>query len=120
MQRAIARGAGLTHQLLAFLRRLHLAPKVVNVEQPIQTVMPLLSTTMGSNIQIVVHAKKDSWHCAVNPNPLGSATLNLAIHGEGMDPEHLNQTFEPFFTTKEIGKGTGLGMSMVLGFVRQS
>lgn len=40
--------------------------------------------------------------------------------GTGISPEHLEKATEPFFTTKEIGKGSGLGLSMVYGFAKQS
>ena len=40
--------------------------------------------------------------------------------GEGMPPEVLSRVMEPFFTTKEEGKGSGLGLSMVYGFMKQS
>jgi PAS domain S-box-containing protein len=40
--------------------------------------------------------------------------------GTGISPDHLEKVTEPFFTTKEVGKGSGLGLSMVYGFARQS
>jgi signal transduction histidine kinase len=40
--------------------------------------------------------------------------------GQGIPPNLLDKVFEPFFTTKDVGKGSGLGLSMVYGFVKQS
>jgi PAS domain S-box-containing protein len=48
--------------------------------------------------------------------------VRLAVEdtGTGISPEHLEKVMEPFFTTKELGKGSGLGLSMVYGFAQQS
>jgi hypothetical protein len=52
--------------------------------------------------------------------PGSYVTISVTDTGSGISPEQLNKVREPFFTTKLSGEGTGLGLSMVYGFVRES
>jgi PAS domain S-box-containing protein len=64
----------------------------------------------------------DAAYCAVHPGFVLGEFVLLAVsdNGCGMDVETLGKVFEPFFTTKDQGEGTGLGLAMVYGIVKQN
>ena len=73
-------------------------------------------TIEGTNIFV------DEDYSQLNPElkPGQYVVIGVSDTGMGMPPDVLNRAFEPFFTTKEPGQGTGLGLSQVYGFVKQS
>ena len=161
---AARKGSDLTHQLLAFARKQELEPRNVGVNGLVQGMAPLVSRTIGENIELKVDVMNGDPHTLIDPSQLESAILNLAINardamgnngkltietqsahldqyyaeknpdvvpgdyvmvavsdnGCGMSAELLEKVFQPFFTTKPAGQGTGLGLSMVYGFIKQS
>lgn len=64
----------------------------------------------------------DEAYAKANPDVPVGAYVMIAVSdtGVGMTPEIQSRVLEPFFTTKEVGKGTGLGLPQVFGFVKQS
>jgi PAS domain S-box-containing protein len=76
----------------------------------------------GTIVIETANAVLDAEYAARNPDvaPGEYVRLSVSDQGIGMTPEVLARAFEPYFTTKEIGKGSGLGLSMVYGFVKQS
>jgi PAS domain S-box-containing protein len=149
IRQAAERGRDLTRQLLAFSRRQHLSPVTVDVNALIRDFAPLMRQAVGEAVTIDLKLADELVCAHVDPTQLETALLNLAVNardampdggavtiatrrdgerisievkdtGIGMSPEVRDRVFEPFFTTKEVGKGSGLGLSQVYGFVRQS
>ncbi len=96
----------------------HLESALVNVAINARDAMP-----GGGKVTIeATNVFADEGYCRVNPelSPGQYVLICISDTGCGMPADVLNRAFEPFFTTKEIGQGTGLGLSQVYGFVKQS
>ncbi len=100
----------------ALVDPVHLEMAVLNVLINARDAMPNGGTvTIGTSR---LHINGDA---AAHHLPPGEyVALTVADEGEGMPPHVLERATEPFFTTKSQGKGTGLGLAMVHGFVQQS
>jgi PAS domain S-box-containing protein len=149
VRQAAERGRDLTRQLLAFSRRQHLSPVTISVNALIGDFAPLMRQAVGESVTLEVTLSQQLLYAHVDATQLETALLNLAVNardampeggrltistradggyvaievadtGVGMSQEVRERVFEPFFTTKEVGKGSGLGLSQVYGFVRQS
>lgn len=167
MLAATQRGAGLTHQLLAFGRQSNRDTQVSDLAQEIYNHDMLLRSFLGSSHGVEVEVPTDVtfpvglshdaiWQILMNlvsnardamkhggkvaislsylktlPHDLpedffvnhamghGFACLQVSDTGQGMTQDVMDKMFDPFYTTKDQGEGTGLGLSLVLGLVRQ-
>ena len=96
----------------------HLESAIINLGINARDAMP-----DGGKLTVeAVNVLADEDYCRVNPelSPGQYVIVCVTDTGTGMTADVLNHAFEPFFTTKELGQGTGLGLSQVYGFVKQS
>jgi CheY-like chemotaxis protein len=98
--------------------RVQLQTALVNLATNARDAMPgggrLIIQTENTQLD-EVYARQFSDLCAGE-----YVMVSVSDTGKGMSPETVERAFDPFFTTKPPGEGTGLGLSMVFGFVKQS
>ena len=143
------RATRLTHQLLAFSRQQPLVPQLHEMNQIVQGMAEMVARTLGPEVRLRLELDPDAGRVMVDAAQTENAILNLAINardampgggdltlatraangrtyllvsdtGTGMSQDVIDHVFEPFFTTKGVGQGSGLGLSQVYGFTRQS
>ncbi|WP_052833279.1 PAS domain-containing sensor histidine kinase [Bradyrhizobium sp. LTSP885] len=103
---------------LAFVDRSQLGAALVNLAINARDAMPDGGTLTFStrNIQLGI---PDAVACGVE-RAGDHLVIEVSDTGVGISRSHLEKIFDPFFSTKEVGQGTGLGLSMVFGFVKQT
>ena len=140
-------GAKITEGLLAYVRKQPLRPETVALDEFLEHALPMFRNTLTERIRLSTYF--EPCHAKVDKGQLTSSLLNIVLNakdampdggslslelrahdntanivvadtGVGMNEETRRNAFEPFFSTKESGEGTGLGLSMVYGFARQS
>ncbi len=147
---AVDIGGSLTQRLLAFARKQALAPEVVELTELIAGLSELIQIGLSDGVELETDLCKTPLYVRVDPGQLESAILNLCLNsnqamtgsgvirikvqkttaesaqivvsdnGCGMDAPVLDRALEPFFTARANGEGTGLGLSMVYGFIKQT
>ena len=164
IQKAAERSADIVRQLLAFARKQTVTPKVLDLNETVDSILKMLRRLIGEEIDLVWLPEKSVWPIKIDPAQIDQILANLCVNardaiagvgritietgnkifddafcsghrgyvageyvmltvsddGSGMDKETLQKIFEPFFTSKGVGHGTGLGLAMVYGIVKQN
>jgi PAS domain S-box-containing protein len=102
----------------AFADKAQLESAILNLALNAQDAMPGGGCLTLTTANLPLDDQYQSTHPEVRPGDY--VMVAVTDNGEGMPKEVLDRVFEPFFTTKEVGKGSGLGLSMVYGFAKQS
>jgi two-component system NtrC family sensor kinase len=123
-RRAVGESVEVEYALGADLRPVRIDPgqfesALLNLVVNARDAMPRGGRLVISTENVVL-TEAECAECFPTLRPGSYVRLRVRDTGSGMPPEILARVFEPFFTTKDIGKGTGLGMSQIYGFVQQS
>ena len=122
LHRTIPRMIDIRLDLAEELERINADP--AQIEQIIMNLAVNARDAMGEEGSLKIRTESvtlDDEYCRFNveAKPGDYVLLSVSDTGHGMDRETLQRIFEPFYTTKELGRGTGLGLAMVYGIVRQ-
>jgi signal transduction histidine kinase len=119
LRRLIGANIDLVTALVADLRPVE--ADAGSLQQVIMNLVVNARDAMPSGGQVTISTRNvEVGADAVDLQPGSYTVLQVTDTGHGMDEETKTYLFEPFFTTKEVGKGTGLGLAMVYGIVKQS
>src|SRR6267143_1522340 len=121
------RGAELAHKLLGFSRHKALDLQPLSLTEYVREVLDTLRRELPGNIEIQFEADDLGGVVEADPAEVRQILMNLVTNARDAMPKggtlhvevRLARLFEPFFTTKPSGVGTGLGMAMVYGLVKQ-
>jgi PAS domain S-box-containing protein len=103
---------------LAFVDPSQLTTAILNLALNARDAMPRGGKLIIETLNSTLDESYAGQHSDVKPGQY--ILIAISDTGIGIPAELLDKVFEPFFTTKELGRGTGLGLSMVYGFVKQS